>query len=306
MSRQIPPLTWLRAFEAAARHRSIKGAAEELSVTPAVISQQVSALEKHLGIELFRRAHHRLFLMVAGESYLPKLKQAFDLIASGTRELYAGEHQDTLTVRVPSSFSILWLAPRLERFHARCPHLAIRLTALGRETEFPTAEIDLEIRNGTGRWPGVESVLLLEEEVSPVCSPLLAHGPRPLQTPSDLLRHKLLHVNGYLEDWRMWFRAAGVELPEVPVGDLFDQSVTAIQAAASGFGVALGRTALVANELSAGRLIAPFAVALRGEDAYWVTYRKSSADRPGLAAFRDWLLEEAGGQRVPERQPQLA
>lgn len=306
MSRNIPPLTWLRAFEAAARHLSITRAAEELSVTPAVVSQQVSALEKHLGMLLFRRARHRLFLTAAGTAYLPRLKQAFDLIASGTRELYAVEREETLTVRAPSSFSILWLAPRLDRFHARYPHIAIRLTALGRETEFPQAEIDLEIRNGTGRWPGVVSVLLLEEDVLPVCSPRIAEGPPPLRTPSDLLRHKLLHVNGYREDWATWFRAAGVEPREANRGDLFDQSVTAIQAAANGFGVALGRTALVASALAAGRLVAPFELALRGEDAYWITYHESAANGPNVAAFRDWLLEEAAASALVPPRPQVA
>lgn len=293
MSRTIPPLNWLRAFEAAARQLSIKRAAEELNVTPAVVSQQVNALERRLGVQLFRRLRRRLFLTPAGTAYLPKLKKAFDLIAAGTRELYAVGEQEVLTVRVPSSFSILWLAPRLEHFHTRCPHIGIQLTALGRETEFPREEIDLEIRNGDGRWPGLTSVLLLEEEVFPVCSPKLACGEPPLHAPADLLRHKLLHVNGYREDWRMWFRAAGIELSDPQLGDLFDQSVTAIQAAMSGFGVALGRTALVASELAAGRLIAPFDIALNGEDAYWITYRESATSYPNLTAFRDWLLEEA-------------
>jgi LysR family glycine cleavage system transcriptional activator len=293
MARRLPPLTWLRAFEAAARHLSITRAAEELQVTPAVVSQHVSALEKHLHVPLFRRVRHRLFLTDKGENYLPKLREAFDLMALGTRELYAAEERETLTIRVPSSFSIQWLAPKLDRFHARYPRMVIRLSALGREADFAREEIDLEIRNGAGKWPGVVSILLLEEEVFPVCSPQLLTGPQPLRLPADLRHHQLLHVNGYREDWRMWFAAAGVEFAQMQRGDLFDQSVMAIQAAVNGLGVALGRTSLVANELAAGRLVAPFAITLPGEDAYWITYPESAAERPGLVAFRDWLLEEA-------------
>ena len=293
MARRLPPLTWLRAFEAAARHLSITRAAEELQVTPAVISQHVSALERHLGVELFRRVRQRLFLTDKGDAYLSKLREAFDLIALGTRELYAGEERETLTIRVPSSFSIQWLAPKLDRFHARYPRIVIRLSALGRETDFAREEIDLEIRNGAGKWPGVVSILLLEEEVFPVCSPQLLSGPRTLRVPEDLRHHQLLHVNGYREDWRMWFSAAGVEFPQMQRGDLFDQSVMAIQAAVNGLGIALGRTSLVANELATGRLVAPFDIVLPGEDAYWITYPNSAAGRPSLIAFRDWLLEEA-------------
>ena len=132
-----------------------------------------------------------------------------------------------------------------------------------------------------------------EEEVFPVCSPQLLSGPRALRVPKDLRHHQLLHVNGYREDWRMWFAAAEVEFPQMQRGDLFDQSVMAIQAAVNGLGVALGRTSLVATELAAGRLVAPFDIVLSGEDAYWITYPHSLAERPSLIAFRDWLLEEA-------------
>ena len=295
MSRRIPPLTWLRAFEAAARHLSITRAAEELNVSPAAVSQHVRALEAKLDLTLFRRAHNRMYLPDCGQAYRIRLTAGFDLLALGTKELHDHAQREVLTIRVPSSFSILWLAPKLDRFHALYPSIDIRLTALDRPVDFAREEIDLEIRNGDGRWPGLDAVLLMEEEVFPVCSPVLVAGAHPLRQPADLAHHELLHVNGYFEDWTMWFRAAGIGGLDARRGDLFDQSIMAIQAAISGLGVALGRTPLVANELGTGRLVAPFDIVLPGEDSYWITYPRSTPEHAGLVAFRDWLLEEVAG-----------
>ena len=293
MSRHLPPLNWLRSFEAAARHLSFTRAAEELNVTQAAVSQQVKALESRLGIPLFRRVHNRLFLTYAGQAWLPKLRAGFDLLASGTEELHIYDRGASLTVRVPSSFSIQWLVPRLGRFHARYPTIDIRLIALGRAQDVDGAVIDLDIRNGTGDWPGLESVILMRENVFPVCSPQTAAGDRPLREPGDLADHELLHVGGYREDWPMWFERAGLKDFDVSRGPHFDQSITAIHAAINGMGVVLGRSTLVAGELAAGRLVAPFDIKLAGEDAYWITAPPALGKRPHIVAFRNWLEEEA-------------
>jgi LysR family glycine cleavage system transcriptional activator len=189
-------LNWLRSFETAARHLSFTRAAEELNVTQAAVSQQVKALENNLGIPLFRRVHNRLFLTYAGQAWLPKLRAGFDLLASGTEELHIYDQGASLTVRLPSSFSIQWLVPRLDRFHARFPTIDIRLLALGQAGDVAGAAIDLDIRNGTGDWPGQESTLLMHENVFPVCSPRIAQGDHPLKVPGDLASHELLHVSG--------------------------------------------------------------------------------------------------------------
>ncbi len=293
MARRLPPLNWLRSFEAAARHLSFTRAAEELKVTQAAVSQQVKALEMRLGIPLFHRVHNRLFLTYAGQAWLPKLRAGFDLLASGTEELHIYDQGASLTVRLPSSFSIQWLVPRLDRFHASYPSIDIRLIALGRTQDMDGAVIDLDIRNGTGDWPELESTILMRENVFPVCSPQTAAGDRPLREPGDLANHELLHVSGYRENWRMWFDRAGLKDFDVSRGIYFDQSITAIHAAINGMGVVLGRSALVAGELASGRLVAPFDIKLAGEDAYWITVPPSLSKRPHINAFRNWLEEEA-------------
>lgn len=298
-ARRIPPLNWVRAFEAAARHLSFTRAAEELHVTQAAISQQVKALENRLGVALFRRVHNRLFLTSSGQIWLPKIRTGFDLIESGVASLYAHDGSGTLMIRTPSSFSIQWLAPRLDRFHTRYPSIDVRISALGRDADLEGREPEIEIRNGAAPWPGLERVLLMREEVFPVCSPALAEGVPGLRAIESLALHTLLHVSGYREDWQMWLTSAGLADLEVQPGLHFDQSVTAIQAAINGLGVALGRSALVSGELAAGRLAAPFDLKLQAEDAYWIAYRSDAGQRPTVRAFRDWLLQEAGAAADP-------
>ena len=295
MHYQIPPLNGLRAFEAAGRHMSFKEAARELFVTPGAVSQQIKVLEGHLGTSLFRRGNRTIEMTAAGRALLPVLREAFQNISDAIERLSGQGAARPLTASVLPSFAIKWLVPRLGRFRERHPEFDVRISTATQLVDFAREEIDLEIRNGDGRWPGLDAVLLMEEEVFPVCSPVLVAGAHPLRQPADLAHHELLHVNGYFEDWTMWFRAAGIGGLDARRGDLFDQSIMAIQAAISGLGVALGRTPLVANELGTGRLVAPFDIVLPGEDSYWITYPRSTPEHAGLVAFRDWLLEEVAG-----------
>jgi LysR family glycine cleavage system transcriptional activator len=286
-------LNWLRAFEAAARHLSFTRAGEELRVTQAAVSQQVSKLEQHLGFPLFRRVKRRLFLTDAGQDYACKLRGIFQSLARATADLRAREAPAGLTLRLPSSFANKWLVPRLHRFHARFPEIDLRLTAMGREVDFARDDIDLEIRHGDGHWPELQVEHLVGEEVFPVCSPDLPAEEPGLEKPADLLNHELLHVPGYPEDWAAWFAAAGLDYPQQPRGVRFDQSIMALQAAAQGAGVALGRTPLVEEDLALKRLVAPFDLRLPAQGAYWIVYPRQPAPSVNLRSLRDWLLEEA-------------
>jgi len=293
VKRRLPQINGIRAFDAAARHLSFTRAAEELNVSQAAISQQIKNLEARLGIPLFRRENNRLFLTDAGQVWLPKVEAAFDLLEAGIDSLRSYDRGGTLICRIPSSFSIQWLAPRLERFHVRHPSIDIRLVALGPAADRPEQTAHIEIRKGLDAWKDVRSILLMREDVFPVCSPSLFGASHVGPTIDDLARQTLLHVSGYREDWDLWFATAGRSGPPIKAGLQFDQSVTAIQAAVNGLGIALGRSALVNGEIAAGRLVAPFQMRLPAEEAYWITYRPELENRANLRAFRDWLLSEA-------------
>ncbi len=292
MARRLPPLNGLRGFEAAARHLSFTLAADELGVTQAAVSHQVKALEQRLGIQLFRRLNRALMLTEAGQAYLPPVRDAFDAIAQATTRLAARQAGAALTVSTMDSFAATWLVPRLGRFRAAHPGIDIRIMPSDQLVDFARDDVDLGIRYGRGHYPGLSVVRFLTEDIFPVCSPALIAGGDPLDTHADLRHHTLLH-DDIGEDWRMWLMAAGVGNVDPFRGPAFGHSNLVIQAAIEGQGVALGRGALVAHDLAAGRLVRPFAISLPAEYAYYIVYRQAAAREPRLVAFRDWLLAEA-------------
>jgi len=302
MARTPPPLNSLRAFEAAARHLSFTKAAEELHVTPAAISHQIKGLEEQLGVPLFRRLTRALRLTEAGQAALPALRDGFGKLAEAVDLMRAHEESGVVTVSTEPSFAAKWLVPRLDRFRAAHPELEVRLDATDRLADFQRDNVDLAVRYGGGDYPGVEAELLLSEEIFPVCSPTLLDGPRPLARPEDLRHHTLIHLDWDLEDvgaptWRMWLLAAGVSDVDFTRGPVFSMKSLALQAAIEGQGVALASSVLVADDLSAGRLIMPFDVSVCDplDFAYYVVVPKRSANLPKVAAFRGWLLDEIRG-----------
>lgn len=292
MARRLPPLNALRTFEAAARHLSFTRAGEELNVTQAAISYQVKALEDRLGVPLFRRLNRALLLTDAGQSLFAAAAEAFDLIATAAARLSALEGSGVLTVSTLDSFAVNWLVPRLSRFRERRPEIDLRVATSDHLVDFVRDGVDVAIRYGRGKWPGLSVVRLMSEELFPVVSPaLLAKGP-PLREPNDLRHYTLLH-DTMPEDWQMWLMAAGVSDMNPSRGPGFQHSNLVIQAAVAGLGVALGRSALVADELASGRLVKPFEISLPAEFAYYAVCPEGGADRPKVKAFRDWLLSEA-------------
>ncbi len=185
MARRLPPLNALRAFEAAARHLSFTKAAEELFVTQAAISHQVKALEAALDLQLFRRLNRRLMLTDAGQLYLPTLTEAFDAIDTATARLRADENAGRLVVSVANSLAAKWLLPRLPRFRERHPEIEVEISAADRLVDFGRDNVDMAIRYGLGRYPGLRVDPLMKDTNFPVCSPGLLAGPVPLREPGD-------------------------------------------------------------------------------------------------------------------------
>ncbi|MDP6788489.1 MAG: transcriptional regulator GcvA [Rhodospirillales bacterium] len=294
MAHRLPPLNALRVFEAAARHLSFTRAARELNVTQAAVSHQIKGLEAHLGLKLFRRLSRTLLLTDQGQAYFPPVRDALAALAQATKRLEAQDAGGTITVSTLTSFAANWLVPRLRRFRALCPDVDVHISTTDDVVDFGRDDVDMAIRYGGGVWRGLDAVRLMTEEVFPVCSPSLLEDGPPLRNPADLGRHTLLH-DDMREDWQMWLLAAGADHLDATRGPGFQHSNLVVQAAVAGEGVALGRSVLVADDLAQGRLVKPFDTSLPAEYAYYVVCPKADAKRPKIAAFRQWLLNEAAG-----------
>lgn len=300
MKRKLPPLNSLRAFEAAARHLSFTRAAEELFVTPAAISHQVKALEEWFGVQLFFRRNREILMTEAGQLLLPGARDAFDTLDMACQRILAEEATGELRVTCMPSFAASWLVPRLAGFRNREPDIDVLLSTEDRVVDFNLEPFDLGIRMGSGSYTDLESVHLLDEEIFPVCSPMLQQGEHPLKTPDDLVHHTLLH-DDYVAGWAEWLADAGVTSVNAKRGPMIDNSAMLLQAAADGQGVAMARRALAQGLLDAGRLIRPFALSMTNQSSYYLVYPSRLKDHPKITAFRDWIVEEAAAER--DRQP---
>jgi LysR family glycine cleavage system transcriptional activator len=295
----LPPLNALRAFEAAARHLSMKEAAAELAVTPGAVSQLVRGLEQRLGTTLFRRGNRSLVLTEAGQSYFAPIRHAFRQIGEATRRLQATPHAGILTVSAPPAFAISWLVPRLGGFRARHADIELNITTTRNLANFGADSIDAAIRHGLGRYPGLRCDRIATIAMIPVCSPrflVLLSRERP-RRPADLLGLALLH-DADRQDWTLWFQAQGVAdySNAASSGISFDDQTLLIRAAASHQGIALVTETLARPELDQGSLVRVLNVAWPQEFSYWLVSPRATADQPKIAAFRAWLLEE--GRRI--------
>jgi LysR family glycine cleavage system transcriptional activator len=298
MNNHLPPLSALRAFEAAARHMSFSRAADELHVTPAAISHQIHALEEDLGVRLFHRLNRSIELTASARILLPGLTEAFAGIQSSVRRLRAHNDTGTLTVTVSPSIAGKWLVLRLHRFQEQHPEVDVRISATDEVVDLTSGDFDLAIRYGRGIYPGLDVDLLFTNEVFPACSPkLLTAGP-PLRTPDDLPRHTLIHDQAAERDplvptWPMWLKAAGVKTVPITAGLTFNSMSLALDAAIAGQGIVLAYSTIAAADLAARRLVRLFSLALPDQFAYYIVTAPGALERPKVRAFRNWLRQEA-------------
>jgi len=295
-------LNALRAFEAAARHRSYVRAAEELHVTPAAVGQLVRSLERALDTPLFLRSQSgtaRLELTPQASLMLPELQAGFDLLSAAVARIKNDAEHGRIALTVPPSFADKWLLARLERFQASYPQYDLLVDTNGRLVDFNSGQVDVGIRYGSGRWDGLLATRLAGDDFFPICSPVLLTGEHPLRSVADLRHHALIHDvsmrgNPVYPGWRSWLAYAGEGSGafDAERGLQINDSAAVMQAAIAGSGVALGRSMLVEKDLADGRLVRPFGPALPCEFAYYIVVRADSVERPAIAAFRDWLLAE--------------
>ena len=306
MSINLPPLTSLRAFEAAARHESFAQAADELHVTQAAVSHQVKALESFLGIELFHRKARGLTVTEAGRSAQPLLREGFEQLGEAVLRMRSVKDELRLTVSVGTSFASMWLVPHLEGFRRRHPDIDVLVDATDDTVDLRKRDADIGIRYGGGKYPGLHADHIVGEAEFPICSPALLEGPHPLRTPDDLRHHTLLHDLWWEEEeadlwpsWTSWLRAAGVEGIDASKGPRFSQAALAIQATVEGHGVALSSMVLAGGELAEGWLVRPFELHIGDPDSfgYYLVTATERINEPKIAAFRTWLLEETVSHR---------
>ena len=295
MSDRPPPLTALRAFEAAARHMSFARAAAELHVTPAALSFQIKSLEERLGRPVFRRLNRAVELTPAGRVLAPGASEGFAAISAAWRAARRQGHEQTLTVTAGPAFTAKWLAPRLFAFAQAHPEIELRFSASLRIMDFDRDEVDVAIRFGQRpeEAGGLHARTVIEEWLTPMMTPDLARG---VTGPGDVAALPLIHQDdiAFLRpraDWPAWFEAAGHPPPE-EAGPRFSQADHAIDAALSGAGAVLGRISLAEGHLREGRLVAPLALSLRPGARYRIVCPEGAQTRQAVARFIAWVERE--------------
>jgi LysR family transcriptional regulator, glycine cleavage system transcriptional activator len=290
----LPTLTWLRAFEAAARTASFTAAAAELNLTSGAISYQIRALEAHLGFALFERLPRGVKLTSMGVAYLPPVRKAFEELADSTVGLFGGSERVQITVHAPVSLAALWLAPKLPAFSVIHPSVDVRLSSVIWDNAILDEATDLEIRYGAGHWHGYRSERLMNQSILPVCSPVLLRTTEGGADPATLLSRQPIHIMGYENHWLKVRQT--LELTSVPVGigPTVDTTVAALELAAAGAGVALAHRIFLTAYFSTGRLVSAVSREFADENSYFViTPERPQRVRREVQLFRDWLIAAA-------------
>ena len=297
MNRRIYPLNSLRAFEASARHLSFVKAAEELHVTAAAISHQVKKLEQYLNMPLFRRQPHGLLLSDTGQLLVADLSAIFQELDKAMQRVLDNDARGAINISVAPMFNAKWLLARLEHFNTLHPNIDIRISSSLAVSDLQRDGFDAAVRLGKGRYPGLHSVKLFDECVTPLCSPDLLNRTQPLQSADDLRHYTLLHDDAIGFDaeaptWSTWLRSAGATAVDDSHGIRFSHPDHALQAAIDGAGVVLGWRNLAADDIEAGRLVQPFDLSLALGSAFYFVYPQAYDDRAKIASFKQWLLQQ--------------
>lgn len=295
--RRLPPLTELRAFEAAARHLSFKLAAAELGVTPTAISHQLKLLERHCGQTLFRRRPRPLALTRAGQQLFPVVRDGFETFAETLNKIRSGRASGRLSVTATNAFTARWLVPRLPHWREIYPRLKLDIIGTDAVIDLNSGDVDLAIRYARKPPMSAASVELFRDEFYAVASPKLVGDLRRPLSLADLSRLPLIEAEWPATDadaprWERWQRiasrrhrtASNIEMhPSIS----FREELHAIEAAIAGQGVAICSTVLVAPELASGALLPVSRVKLPGY-GFYIAHRAEHPKMDLLKAFINW------------------
>jgi len=294
---RLPPISGLRALEAAARHLSYTRAAEELSVTQSAVSHQIRHIEALWEIQLFERRGRRLVLTEAGHALVPVIREFMQRLTSTLEELAGTDEDETGSLRISllQSFAFKWLVPRLGEFNRQHPEINVWISTSEELTDLNREDVDLAIRLGYGHWPGLYVKFLFREYVFPVASPAFLERHGWPESAKDLLTYPLIQRTSLdiCPRWRDWFRDAKVRVRSLPRGTHLPDTSMGVLAAIDGQGIALARSAHVMADLEAGRLVKLFSVFSPSPVAYYIVARRGTETQTHASAFIDWLTKEA-------------
>lgn len=285
----LPPLNWLRAFAAAARHLSFTQAAAEMNVTQSAVSQHVRSLEAYLGRELFVRRTRALHLTEAGANYLPTVREALEVLATGTRAFRRDDRGRSLTVQCNLAFWTFWLAPRLAGLLERHPWLLLNLVTPIWDPERSARTAEVEVRFGRPNDVSDDAVRLAHDRYFPVCRPGYANG-RP-----DWTVAPLFDCSGVTENWESWLASQGLDLPADRRIHLGSTYVVSIHAALNGAGLAMAHDTVAADLIASGALVRPYAHSALMAQAYFLIAPPRHGETPASRALKEWILDEAQG-----------
>ena len=289
----IPPLPWLRAFEAASRNGNFSSAGEELGLTPAAVSHQVRSLEEQLGYQLFSRETRPMELTTMGERYLPWVLKAFETLRLGTRDVFGTREIRPVRIRCLPTFAQLWLLKQLPDFRARYREVNLQLHMGTWASAIQSSQLDIEIRFGNGTWPGQRATLLARHPVIPVCHADLRPSGDGLETLRDA---PLIEIIGVADNWHQFFRQENLSPPEHSTVLSVDQSIAALELAANGVGYALVSELFAAPYLQDGRLVRALPIEKQTDQAIYVTCPEGAVGY-GCQMVLDWIVERSADLR---------
>jgi len=283
-------LNWLRTFEATARQLSFTLASQELNMSQSAVSQQIQLLEHHLDQQLFVRANRAIQLSDAGRAFLPLVQDAMRQLNAGAAQIFSPLNASVVEVNVNTAFGVLWLAPHLARFNAIYPQISVRQLGTNWSTDFDISTAELEIRYGTGNWPGYEAHPLISPRLRPYCT---TQNAKRLRMPSDLEGLQLIEVIGTPHGWDRWLEKMELDhLIDTP-RHYTDSHATAVTMAANGFGTCLMYDEMMQDGVLAKQLVAPFIDSIETDGNYYLCYQSDSNLTPASKVFCDWLLSES-------------
>ncbi len=285
----LPHITWLKAFEAAARHSSFSAAAAELNLTPAAVSQQIRLLEGHLKVQLFERLPRGVVLTDIGQAYAHPIRKSFVDMETATKGLFGTKKKRVIKVRASISYAALIMAPQLAQFHADNPDIFVQLTTTVWADRFDDESIDIDIRYGHGNWQETHIWHLGHEYAAPACHPDFAASFGRNLTIDKIAKAEVVQIIGSEGDWIKLSEHCGLDLEMPPEWLKADSSLVALQIVMSGVGSTMVRESFAKQYIDAGLLIFPLKHRFPLQQSHFLIVREGVEKREDITLFCNWV-----------------